>query len=305
MKWAIGIDLGGTDIKAGLVDCESGTVVRKVTEPTRDGEMRERSEPVFVSSVRACVAHLEEQAGVAGLKVGLSAPGLCSADGRCVQWMPGRMAGIEGLDWGAVLERPVRVLNDAHAALLGEVWSGAGRGSRDVFMLTLGTGVGGAVFAGGRLLKGRIGRAGHLGHVSLDANGVPDACGTPGSLEWAIGNLTIRERTHGRFGTTHELVTAVRSGDVEAVGYWEESVRRLAVVVVSLINVLDPERVIIGGGIASGAGATLFSPLRRYLNILEWRPDGAAVPVVPAEAGIWAGVLGAVWDGISHTAQPC
>jgi glucokinase len=303
MNWAIGIDLGGTSIKAGLVDCGAGQVVHQLTKLTRDGEVGTAGEPAFVTAVQACVEELERRAGATNLKVGLSAPGLPSKEGRCIQWMPGRMSGIEELDWSAVLQRRVRVHNDAHAALLGEVWTGAGRGCQDVLMLTLGTGVGGAVFSGGRLLMGRMGRAGHLGHVSVDAFGECDACGMPGSLELAIGNLTVLQRTKGRFQTTHELVCAVLTGDEQAHEWWEESVRRLAVAIASLINVLDPERVIVGGGIATGAGAVLFDPLRRLVNEFEWRPDGSAVSIVPAEAGIWAGVLGAVWDGglPSHT----
>lgn len=161
-------------------------------------------------------------------------------------------------------------------------------------MLTLGTGVGGAVYAGGRLLTGRLGRAGHLGHVSVDGRGAADACQTPGSLELAIGNQTISARTQGRFASTHELVAAAQAGDEQAAGWWEESVRSLAVALASLINVLDPERVIVGGGIASGAGQRLFEPLRRWMAVYEWRPDGQAVPLVPAEVGEWAGVVGAV-----------
>jgi len=294
MSFAIGIDLGGTMIKAGLVREEDGVLVERVTVPTRDGAVVEAGEPAFVTGVRECVAILEGKAGVGGLRVGLSAPGLAEPSGECIRWMPGRMVGIEGLKWGAKLGRPVRVLNDAQAALLGEVWAGAGRGRRDVLMLTLGTGVGGAVFAGGRLLKGRIGRAGHLGHVSVDGRGPRDAFNTPGSLEQAMGNQTIGERTGGRFASTHELVAAVRGGDAAAAGWWEVSVKGLAVAVASLINAFDPEQVIVGGGIASGAGEVLFEPLRRWMEVYEWRPDGVAVPLVPAALGEWAGVVGAV-----------
>lgn len=94
--------------------------------------------------------------------MGLAAPGLAAPDGRCITWMPGRMHGLEGLDWTTRLGRPVKVLNDAQAALLAEVAFGAARGCRDVFLLTLGTGtgVGGAVWSGGRLLTGATGRAG-------------------------------------------------------------------------------------------------------------------------------------------------
>jgi glucokinase len=95
--------------------------------------------------------------------------------------MQGRLNGLQGFVWTDFLDspRPVVVLNDAHAALLGEVWKGAARGYNNVILLTLGTGVGGALLIDGRLAQGNIGRAGHLGHVSLNSDGAPDIAGTP------------------------------------------------------------------------------------------------------------------------------
>src|SRR5207248_10157438 len=140
--------------------------------------------------------------------VGVSAPGLAAADRRCISHMPRRLQGLEGLDWTEFLGvgRPVPVLNDAHAALLGECWIGAAQGLQNVAMLTLGTGVGGAAMVDGKLLRGHVGRAGHLGHICLNPYGTPGITGTPGSLENAIGNCTIEERTLGRFRSTHDLV---------------------------------------------------------------------------------------------------
>ncbi|MCB1210717.1 MAG: ROK family protein, partial [Verrucomicrobiales bacterium] len=204
--------------------------------------------------------------------------------------------GIEGFVWADFLERRVRVLNDAHAALLGEVWVGAARGVRNAFMLTLGTGVGGAIFADGRLLQGHIGRAGHLGHVSIDAAGSMDDFQTPGSLEQAMGNQTVQQRSGGRFQTTHALVDAAVAGEIKAFEWWSESLRGLAVAVASLVNVLDPEVVVIGGGIATGAGDVLMVPLRKAVAEFEWRPGGHAVKLELAQAGDWAGAVGAVWN---------
>lgn len=121
--------------------------------------------------------------------------------------MPGRLHGLEGFDFTNHLQqsRPVPVCNDAHAALLGEAWVGAAKGYDSVIMLTLGTGVGGAAIVNGRMLCGRIGRAGHFGHTSLDPWGKPDICNAPGSLERAIGNCTIQERGQGRYENTHAV----------------------------------------------------------------------------------------------------
>lgn len=291
---AIGIDLGGTNIKAALVDTEGGHVLATLSRPTRDGEF-ENGVPRFALTVREIVAEFEAQAG-GRLRVGLSAPGLANPNGRCIDWMPGRMHGLEKLDWPAVLERDCRVLNDAHAALLGEVWTGAATGCDDAFMLTLGTGVGGAVYSGGRLLRGKIGRAGHLGHVTLDVNAPCDGFGNAGSLESMLGNQTIGVRGGGRYATTHALIDAHAAGDAEASKIWLESVRQLAAGIASFINVLDPEVVIIGGGIATGAGEHLFAPLAAFLDEYEWRPGGHRARMVPALLGDSAGCLGSVFN---------
>lgn len=293
MSLAIGIDLGGTNIKAVLMDRQTGQVLTSRSRPTLDGEWVD-GVPLFAMTVQEMVTELESQAGGEKLPVGLSAPGLARPDGRCIDWMPGRMHGLEKFDWSDFLERPVNVLNDAHAALLGEVWLGAAQGCQDVFMITLGTGVGGAIFSGGRLLKGAIGRAGHLGHISTDVKGPMDLYGTPGSLEVAIGNKTIRERGEGRYATTHALLHALTMGNAHAQAVWLASVQHLAGALASLINVLDPELIILGGGIASGAGNQLLKPLAEKLDAYEWCPGGHRVRVALAQLGDDAGAVGSV-----------
>jgi glucokinase len=209
------------------------------------------------------------------------------------------LPGLEGLDWENFLKvaHPVLVLNDAQAALLGEVWRGAARRSTNVLLLTLGTGVGGAAMVDGRLLRGHLGRAGHLGHISLNPAGPLDIVNTPGSLEDLIGDCTVRKRSGGRFGSTMALVAAARRGDAQARRVWLASVEALAAAIVSLINVLDPERVILGGGIAQ-AGAALLRPLKGFLNQFEWRPGGARVRFVTAKLAERAGAFGAAWNAI-------
>ena len=198
---------------------------------------------------------------------------------------------------GRFLEREVPVLNDAHAALLGEVWQGAAKGARDAILLTLGTGVGGAILSDGRLLKGSFGRAGHLGHVSVTEGTERSIFGMPGSLEAAFGNYTVPARSNGRFASTRALVEAHCAGDAEATAVWQKSLRTLARAIASFINILDPEIVIIGGGITK-AGPILFEPLAGYLDDIEWRPAGRRVSVVPARLGEWAGAYGAAWNAL-------
>lgn len=287
----LGIDLGGSRIKSVVVNA-SGQTLEHESMPFEDRAME------WADRIRDRVEALRLRRGEPAA-VGLSAPGLAARDGRCILHMPGRLHGLEGLDWQRFLTAPtpIPVLNDAHAALLGEAWMGAAQGLENVFMLTLGTGVGGAAIVDGRLLRGNLGRAGHLGHITLDSRAQNDDVGTPGSLEMAIGNKTLTERSHGRYTSTEILVQHARAGDPKAVALWQESVRGLAVGINSLINVLDPEAVILGGGIAQ-AGPDLFDRLSEILEGHEWRPRGARVRLLPAALSELAGAYGAARQAI-------
>jgi glucokinase len=285
--YAIGVDLGGTNVKLAAVT-GAGEVLRRAQVPTDDrtGAWGER--------IRDGILAAEAALGGPAERVGVSAPGLAARDGRRIAWMQGRLDAIQGLDWTEflALRRAVPVLNDAHAALLGEAWLGAAAGCPNVMLLTLGTGVGGAAIVDGRLLRGHLGRAGHLGHLCLDPDGPPDIVGTPGSLEAAIGSCSLAARSGGRFTSTRALVEAHLAGDGEAGRVWLRSVYLLACGIVSLSNALDPEVVVLGGGI-SRAGPALFDPLQEYLDRLEWRPVGTGVRLRAAELGEFAGAIGA------------
>ena len=289
--YVIGCDIGVTNVKIVRVSPTGAILSRRIADTNA-------TSPDWPAGVKRQLDRLESEHGCADA-VGIAAPGLADPGGRSIFWMQGRLDEVQGLDWTSFLgrDRTVPVVNDAQAALLGEVWQGAARGSRNVALLTLGTGVGGALMVDGRLLRGAIGRAGHLGHVSLDPGGPPDVTNCPGSLEHAIGNLTVEARTGGRFGTTHDLIAAHLAGDADASREWLRSVQALAAAVASIVNVTDPDTFIIGGGIAR-AGAALFDPLNDYLDRYEWRPHGRRASVVPAALGEYAGALGAAWNGL-------
>jgi glucokinase len=290
MSYAIGVDLGGTNIKVAVIS-EEGQILQQSTCPTADdatGSWAER--------IRQKIRGLENNRGQPARWIGLAAPGLAARDGLSIGNMQGRLQGLEGLNWTDFLQAPhsVPVLNDAHAALLGEAWKGAAVGYRDAVLLTLGTGVGGAILADGRLYKGHIGRAGHLGHICLNPDGPPDIVGTPGSLEQMIGNCTLPARSGGRFTLTRQLVDAHLAGDAQATEIWLRSIFNLAAGITSIINAIDPEVIILGGGIAQ-AGPALFDPLTHFMEKLEWRPQGERVEIIPAALGDLAGTLGAAY----------
>ena len=292
MSYSIGIDLGGTNIKIVVIS-NDGNVLEYLTSDTAD------SEGSWAQTIKQNIDLIQEQRGQSPCHIGLAAPGLAAKDARSIAYMQGRLKGLQGFLWQDFLgsTAPVVVLNDAHAALLGEVWQGAAKGYRNVILLTLGTGVGGAVLVDGRLIKGQIGRAGHLGHVTVNSDGSPDIVNTPGSLEQMIGNYNVSERSGGRFTSTRLLVDAHLRGDTQATMIWLRSILHLAAAIASFINAFDPEIVIIGGGIAQ-AGPALFDPLRKELDRFEWRPLGHTVQVIPAALGEKAGAIGAAYHAI-------
>ncbi len=286
-KAAIGVDVGGTRVKAVVVENE-GTVLDQVVRPSLN-EGVER----WAEVTQALVVELIRQYGEE-LSVGVCAPGLADSEERCIWNLPNRMPGIERLVWQRFLNRPqaVPTLNDAQAALLGEQWLGAAAGRQNVIMLTLGTGVGGAAMVDGRILHGARGRAGHFGHISIRDDRAVDIVGTPGSLEDAVANQTIFRRSDGAFLDTEQLRVACQQRQSDALRLWERMLDDLARGLVSLINILDPELVLLGGGI-SGAGDELIEGLRQRLNAWEWRPGGFAVELASAKLGEWAGAFGA------------
>ena len=293
MTYAIGIDLGGTNIKF-VAATPTGAILSRASAPTYDDNAD------WAQTIRALIERIADEQGSAPQVVGLCAPGLAAPDGRSILWMQGRLEAVQNLDWTQYLgfEKTVIVLNDAQAALLGEIWLGAAKGARNAILLTLGTGVGGGIVCDGHLLRGHIGRAGHLGHISLDPNGQKDIVNTPGSLEDAIGDCTVNQRSNGRFTSTAALVQAYRNGDQNAAEIWLRSVQILAAAIVSLSNAVDPEIVILGGGVAAGAGDSLLAPLQKYLDAWEWRPTGSQIKIVPAILGEYAGACGAVYEAL-------
>ena len=294
MSYSIGVDLGGTNIKIVVIS-NDGNELEYLTCDTADAAGS------WAQTIKQNVDEIQNQRGQSPCHIGLAAPGLAASDGRSIAYMQGRLKGLQGFVWQDFLDSvaPVVVLNDAHAALLGEAWRGAAKGYRNVILLTLGTGVGGAVLVEGRLIKGQIGRAGPLGHVTVYSDGSPDIVNTPGSLEQMIGNYNIAERSGGRFSSTRLLVEAHLRGDKEATTVWLRSIFHLAAAIASFINAFDPEIVIVGGGIAK-AGPALFDPLRKELDRFEWRPLGHTVQVVPAALGEKAGAIGAAYYGIEE-----
>lgn len=285
-KTAIGIDVGGTRIKSVVID-DTGKILHENSQETNDGKDGEWEIGV-AAAVRVFSSILKDEK----IKVGISAPGLPDADNRYILSMPGRMRGLENFNWSEYIGKPVYVLNDTVSALMAEAKFGAAINKKNVAMLTLGTGVGGAILIDGKPYQGAMNKAGHFGHMVVNDEGEIDITGMPGSLEDCIGNCTIEKRTGGKFNSTEALLTAYAAGDEFAKQVWLKSVRQLGISLASIANILSPELIVLGGGITS-ANDHLFVPLRKFMEQYEWRPTGATTPIVKATYSDLAGAIGA------------
>jgi glucokinase len=300
-----GVDLGGTNLRVALVDA-GGAVLDDRTLDTPD-----TLDAIVAEITDAVRAFGSRRPGARALGVG--AAGMVDHDGT-IHYSPNVPAFLHApvrarLD--AAVGLPTVVDNDANAAVVAEVVHGAARGCTDVLLVTLGTGVGGGVVVGGRVLRGAHGFAAEIGHFQVDPHGPRCACGQYGHWEalasgTALGALG-RERAKAgdapavlaRAGGIVDDITGVLVGDVaqdghdDAVALVEEYAGRVAVGLVGLVNVFDPELVVVSGGLVE-LDDVLLRPIRAAF---DGRTEGAAhrplVPIVAAELGTRAGVVGA------------
>jgi glucokinase len=283
---AIGIDLGGTRIKTVAINA-AGNILHQHYQPTNDIDDKLWKQTVFHS-----VEEIKTKLRLDGSGVGISAPGLPNENNTGIAHMPGRMQGLENFIWQDYLKIPTLVLNDAVAALIAEAKFGAAKGKKHAVMLTLGTGVGGAILIDGKPYQGAFHKAGHIGHMVIDDEGDCDVTGMPGSLEECIGNCTVEKRSKGKFSSTQLLLNAYRNGNEFAKAVWLKSVKQLALGLASVTNILSPEIIVLGGGITE-AGKDLFEPLDKFMAQYEWRAGGNKVEIVKAVFGDLAGAIGA------------
>ncbi len=281
----IGVDLGGTAIKLGRFD-RLGTLLAEAEVPTPKPAM-----PGAVSVVIAEAIDALDPDQRAGL-VGIGLPGPTDAAARVARIsinLPG-WVDVPLADWlEPRLERRVTLANDANCALVGEAWRGAAQGCDDAILLTLGTGVGGAILLGGELFTGHGGAAGELGLIGLDPDGPPCRSGNRGSLEQhcSIGGLARLSPLE-----PPELSRLAAAGDSEAQAVWDRYGQLLGIGLSSLIYVLTPRRVLIGGGL-SAAFDHFLPALRRELEERVLAVSREGLEILPCALGNGAGRMGA------------
>ena len=286
----IGVDLGGTKILAGVVD-RAGTVDRRRERPTPTGSEEEL--------LAALVDAVEEQLDDDIAAIGFGIPStIDQRSGKAVSSVNIPLADLDLRTWMRErFELPVGLDNDANAATLAEWSIGAGRGTQHMVMLTLGTGVGGGLILDGRLYRGAVGAAGELGHMVVDLDGPPcqGSCTGRGHLESLASGHAATLAAQALFGPAvdaHRLVRLAQEGDASAIELLATFGHRLGAGIGSLVNIFNPEVVVIGGGF-SAAGDFILEPARKTLQREALHPARDLVRVVRAELGTAAGLVGA------------
>ncbi len=289
--FVIGVDLGGTKILAGVVDRES-RVVKRVERPTPVSSTAD-----LLEGLDAVVGELLAEGEVAALGFGIPAT-IDQKRGLAVIAPNLPLADFDFRD--RMQERfglPVGIDNDANAAAIAEWAIGAGRGTKDMVMLTLGTGIGGGLILDGRPYRGSVGAAAELGHIVIEHDGPPcqGVCTGRGHLEALASGTAAGKAAREVIGPqadAHDLVRQAREGDEAARAALEEIGRKLGSGIGSLVNIFNPELVVIGGGFAA-AGDLVLDPAREVMRREALVPARDLVRIVPAQLGPEAGLAGA------------
>ncbi|MCG6956533.1 MAG: ROK family protein [Gemmatimonadetes bacterium] len=314
-KWAVGVDIGGTNVVVGLVGAEDGATAALRSRPTASMQSAEDAVDQIVEMAREVITEGLAAVGCRRedvLGVGIGSPGPLDLEGGIVLdafnlgWkefpLRDRVAVAVGL--------PVHLENDARAATWGEYWRGAGQGTRSLVGVTLGTGIGGGVILDGRLMHGASATAGEIGHMTIDFTGRRCKCGNYGCLEaYASGaNIAARAREGVEAGaesilldlaggdpegiTAATVSEALLRGDAYANEVMQETAKILGAGIANVVNVLNPEMVVIVGGVTR-AGEHLFVPLRAEVRRRAFRVAEQACRIVPGALPDTAGVIGA------------
>jgi len=314
LKPVIGIDLGGTNI-VGILINERGNILAKRRRKTLAQEGKDK----VISQIIGCVNDLlkeGENLGISSEKllgIGVGSPGPLNRKQGIIYHAP-NLPGWENVPLVKILKDelgiPIFLENDANAAALGEWWLGAGKSVNNLILLTLGTGIGGGIIIEGQVYHGSKDMAAELGHIVIKEGGMICGCGTRGCLEAYASATGVVRRARAAMkqgyktiledlvrnnpeGLTCELVfRAAKEKDSLALWLVEETGRYLGVGIGSLANVLNPEMIILSGGMIK-AGDLLFNPVRRFVKLFSLKAVIEGVKIVPGDLGDEAGAIGA------------
>jgi len=310
--YVVGVDLGGTNVRAAVIDRASEQIVaRGENISSRGMEGPELTAMQIATAARTALDGAGADAAQV-LGVGVAVPGHVKAKEGLVKWAPNFKDQWKDVPIASLIERhlglPVQIGNDANLAALGEFRFGAGRAVRHLVMVTLGTGIGGGIIVDGKLLDGADGGAGEIGHMVVNPGG-RGGNSAFGSVEGETQRDAIIERAarkiqegyetslgervdYNRFALTPAIIAEeAQKGDAVALEVFEETGYYLGLCVTNLIDLLNPEMVVIGGGIAQ-AGDIILDPIRRTVTATAIRSLAKSCRIVPAELGDNAGIFG-------------
>ena len=301
----LAIDLGGTEVKIGWVDRDGALHAKTAAPVAFDGYRTPIQDTAITTAARFRAENPAPLEGVA-----ISACGQVDTDTGVVIGTNGKIPGYEGANLKEQIERAFGAeawaLNDADAALLGECFTGRAKGLRDVLMVTLGTGVGGGVLTGGRLLGGHRGIAGEIGHVTLRADGPRCPCGKHGCYEHYAATTALVRRCEERSGECgldgRTIFRRVRQGDTACREALEGWIQDIAEGLTGLVHLLNPEMVLIGGGV-SAQEEYLIRPLRKAVVAGCMPRFAEGLKVESAALGNEAGMIGAVRFWLNKTSD--
>ncbi len=295
-KFIIGVDLGGTNLRLGLLDLRY-RIRAKLVLSTRRFAKKEILIQAIIDSVYKIITdnHLD-RTDILG--VGLGLPGPIDVKQGIVHFFP-NIAGWKDVNLKSILERnlrlPVFLDNDANLMSLAEANLGAVKGLKNALCLTLGTGVGGGVIISGNIYRGSGFAAGEVGHIPINEKGPRCNCGGRGCLEAYVGNRKIlknAKRLFKRNITLEELSRLAKRRNRQAIKIWSEVGRRVGVALVGVVNLLNPDAIVIGGGVA-GAGEVLFDQVRETVSKRAMSVQARQVRIRKAKLGSDAGLIGA------------
>ena len=312
MNYYIGIDLGGTNLRAAIADTVTGQIYHQRKCPTLASEGQDAVIGRLVQLIRELIQAGGVDCDIRG--VGIGVPGTPDIETGVIQFLPNLPGKWLNVPLQSIIEAqvqlPVAIINDVRAITLGEWTFGAGRGADTVVCLAIGTGIGGGVVVNGQFHLGIGGTAGEFGHHVVELDGLPCGCGGKGCLELyasgpAIAAMGVKEVMHGhttRIGelVDHDLnrihagviVQAALEGDPIARGILQQAGRYLGIAVGNILGVVSPQRVIFGGGV-SRAGDLLLKPIVQTVNERVHVIPLQKVEFVLAELGINGGLIGA------------
>jgi glucokinase len=296
--FAIGLDLGGTKILGLLVD-KKGEILKRheIATPAGNAEALLQA----LGQVAAVLKdHCLDQYQAAPMGLGIGAPGPLNPQTGVIYTMP-NLPGVENLPLAARLEDlsglETRLENDANAALLGEVYFGAADHAQDAVMFTLGTGVGGAVFAGGKMIHGRRGSAGEFGHITVEFDpGRPCGCGRTGCLETVASGTAVSaivRESDIDAQDSREFLSLLIRGDAAASRVLDRIITGLVRACSALINALNPELIVIGGGFGTALFEFIHDKLIEKLRYECFEIAYQELKIRPAKLGNLAGAMGA------------